>query len=229
MCRKEIQLKRGWACVVDGVYVPEGALVLTRPPGEILAHREAMSKAFFQYLGDENLAENSVVITDGKGESYAFIMPGAKLTVVLYVDDPWAEADLLIRYLDGTLRGNFLDRRARMLFYEKRGQLALSWRVVAPKLPVEAPAVERPAPAAAAPAPAGGLPAGGAAPAPPASAKAVEPQPAAGRLPSAEELCGRLSRDPAFLKLVAIYAVVYDKFPERAKAAVEELFEKLWA
>ncbi|RFA96754.1 hypothetical protein CGL51_04350, partial [Pyrobaculum aerophilum] len=73
------------------------------------------------------------------------------------------------------------------------------------------------------------LPAGGAAPAPPASAKAVEPQPAAGRLPSAEELCGRLSRDPAFLKLVAIYAVVYDKFPERAKAAVEELFEKLWA
>lgn len=69
--------------MVDGVYVPEGALVLTRPPGEILAHREAMSKAFFQYLGDENLAENSVVITDGKGESYAFIMPGAKLTVVL--------------------------------------------------------------------------------------------------------------------------------------------------
>ena len=43
------------------------------------------------------------------------------------------------------------------------------------------------------------------------------------RLPGVEELCEKLRRDPVFLDLVAAYAVVYDKRPEKAKAVVEEL------
>ena len=31
-CVKEVELKRGWACIVEGEHIPEGALVLTKRP-----------------------------------------------------------------------------------------------------------------------------------------------------------------------------------------------------
>ncbi|MEM4438036.1 MAG: hypothetical protein QW680_05305 [Pyrobaculum sp.] len=124
-CVKEVRLRRGWACVVEGAYAPEGALALTKPPWKIAAYKDYVKNIFFKFLEEENLAENSLVITDGKGRAYLFQMPNAKLTVVLYAEDPAGEAVELVKYIDGTNRGFILDEKAVQRLYAEAGLLGL--------------------------------------------------------------------------------------------------------
>lgn len=207
MCIKEIKLRRGWACVEEGERIPEGALVLTKPVEELSAYRDLIAQAFLEYLEWENLAENSLVITDGK-TAYAFRMPNAKLTVFLYVDDPAEEADRFMKYLDGTERGFLIDRRAKALFYMETGRAlpvafievpeAAPQRLAQPGGPQGPPAARELAPTA--------EPAD--APASPVSS------------PAGEDICARIMRDGELSELVSTLVKVYDKSPEAAREAV---------
>ena len=114
---KETKLKRCWACFVEGVYVPQGALVLTSP----------WAKSPNEDMG-ENVLENSVVVTDGKWKTYASAMPGSRFTVVLYVDNPAEEAVKIVEHLRKTNRWRLLDGGAVALLYSDAGRLGELFR-----------------------------------------------------------------------------------------------------
>ena len=221
-CVKEIRLRRGLACVVEGEAVPEGAVEVTKPPEALLAYRDVIWQVFFEYLEDENLAENTLVITDGKGESYVFRMPNSKLAVYLYTERPAEEAARLVKYLDKTRRGRFLRPEAVELVFAKAGAAhEISGRLLAKPAKSVAgasPSLKTAEPQAASgepdlePLPAGGVgqesrpnPAGAERVAP-----AQRPGPAEGAGgayagppvdKSLEELCELLRRDPELLRL----------------------------
>ena len=115
-CVKEVKLKRGWACFVEGVYVPQGALVLT-------SHAAKHDKDV-----GENVLENSVVVTDGKWKAYAFVIPESRLTAILYVDNPAEEAVKVVEYLRKTNRWRLLDGGAVALLYSEAGRLGELFR-----------------------------------------------------------------------------------------------------
>lgn len=246
-CIKEIRLSRGLACVVEGEAVPEGAVEVTKPPEALAAYRDVMWRVFFEYLEDENLAENTLVITDGKGESYVFRMPNSKLAVYLYAEKPAVEAARLVKYLDKTRRGHFLKPEAVELVFARAGAAhEIAGRLLAK--PARSRTERRPgAPGVlkTAPVDAGRLPAEfnlGAEP-PPAEAGAAErafiqPRPAAhvsdvvveasvGSYAeplvarSLEELCELFRRDPELFRLASRLADVYSASPEAARRAVE--------
>lgn len=144
-CVKETKLMRGWACVVEGEYVPEGALVVTKPESVLEAYVEELRDVFLRYLEDENLAENTVVITDGKGRAYVFKMPKAKFTVVHLVDSPEEEAEKLVGYFDATGRGFMISREARALLSLKAGRVGMWTEEALPAPKTSGPVLAKPA------------------------------------------------------------------------------------
>lgn len=207
-CVKEVRLRRGWACVAEGEQIPEGALVLTKPPDRIAQYADFVRRVFFKFLEEENLAENTLVITDGKGRAYAFRMPNAKLTAVLYVEDPAGEALELVKYLDGTRRGFILDERAVARLYAEAGALGhLQRRGTAKR------AQRRPAAAVSVVEAAGRGEA----------ELAVPPGGAAlrrGAVVDAEALCEAVRRDGELLRLAGELVEIYEKSPEAARRAI---------
>lgn len=207
-CVKEVRLRRGWACVAEGEQIPEGALVLTKPPDRIAQYADFVRRVFFKFLEEENLAENTLVITDGKGRAYAFRMPNAKLTVVLYVEDPAGEALELVKYLDGTRRGFILDERAVARLYAEAGALGQLQRRGTAKR-----AQRRPAAAV------GVVKAAGRGEA----ELAVPPGGTASRrgaVVDAEALCEAVRRDGELLRLAGELVEIYEKSPEAARRAI---------
>ncbi|AFA38030.1 hypothetical protein Pogu_0003 [Pyrobaculum oguniense TE7] len=200
-CVKEVKLRRGWACVAEGEHIPRGALVLTKPPEKIAQYADFAKQIFFKYLQEENLAENTLVITDGKGRAYAFRMPNAKLTVVLYADDPAGEALELVKYLDGTRRGFILDERAVAKLYAEAGALGQLRR------PPRAEGVPAEAPAAVAVGEASG------------AAEWAEGRGGSMAL-DAEALCEAVRGDGELLRLAGELVEIYRRSPEAARRAI---------
>lgn len=71
--------------------------------------------------------ENSVVVTDGKWKTYVFLMPGARLTAVLYTDKP-EEAIKQVEYFRKTARAHLLDPNAVALLYAEAGRAGELYR-----------------------------------------------------------------------------------------------------
>ena len=202
-CVKEVRLRRGWACVAEGERIPEGALVLTKPPDKIAAYADFVKRIFFKFLEEENLAENTLVITDGKERAYAFRMPNAKLTVVLYAEDPAGEALELVKYLDGTRRGFILDERAVARLYAEAGALGQLQRRAAPAKTNGGASGRAEATAA-----------------PGAEAVAAGGLAGEGAMPDAEAICEAVERDGEFLRLAAELLRIYRKSPDAARKAL---------
>ena len=218
---------------MEGEHIPEGALVLTKPLSVLEMYAEQLKEVYLSYLEDENLAENTVVITDGSRRAYVFRMPRSKFTIIHYTDSPEEEAEELLNYFDATGRSFLIDRKARTIINVATAKgTELAERALAPlPAPVKEPAKR------------GVLPN----PAlveyskePPAAPRTAAPQlplavgegaeegreEAGGEAPAASDICELVRADPGLLELVSKLVEVYFKRPDLAKTAVLEAWAR---
>lgn len=105
----------GYVCLVEGRYVPEGALPLTKP-----ARGEEVYEAVKYVYEGEIPIESSLVVTDCRA-AYYMDVKGAISTVVIVTESPEEVAARVVEYLEATGRGHLINEDTAVAVFNKAG------------------------------------------------------------------------------------------------------------
>lgn len=115
VCLVRKERRDGYVCLVEGRYVPEGAVPLTKP-----ARGEEVFEAVKYIYEGEIPIESALVITDCR-VAYYMDVKGAISTVVLVTRSPEEIAAKVVEYLEATGRGHLINENAAEVVFRKAG------------------------------------------------------------------------------------------------------------